>query len=289
MSTSEKLITKHSNLFPRVELVPTSSLPQFNGMTFNSWEQNAIIIHNDNGGFHLGSLVSEKYHLIKNEDIFLPIADKLDSMFGPENINVRVRASQPYEYHVYFEVPKYGTKELDSLHPMSSITNSYTGQVKASQIGMVGRLICTNGMMTISNKAKVFDIKHTKKEAKIFLDMAQILNDTEQVFADFGLVIEHREVMNAVKLSALKGKNNTEKFETLIKGTNFPKKQIETAFNIANSEAAQLKQNVTLWLAYNALNHILWHDKQSKMTEKMKNELDSKLVTKVHKLALELA
>lgn len=292
MTTSEKLIQNHSYLFPRVEIANVSDLPEFNNYSFNAWQQNAIVIHNDSGKgkpYHVGGFCSEKYSLIKNEEIFLPIADKLDSMFGAENVNIKIKASQPYEYHLYFEIPSLATNEKDSLYPMSSITNSYTTQIKAAQFGMIGRVICTNGMMTISEKAVVFNIKHTKKETGMYLDMNQILKDTEKVFSDFGIVTEHREIMNTVNLSALKGKNNAERFEAIIKGTDFPKKQIDSAWNIAQNEASQLKQNVTLWLAYNALNHILWHDKQSKMTEKRKTELDTKLVTKVHKLALQLA
>jgi hypothetical protein len=294
MTTSENLLENYSYLFPRVELIDRET--EFKGYTFNSWEKKAIKIFDvdrdgnyNKGGFHIAGTCSDSYELIKNEDIFLPIADKLDSMFGPENVKIRVRWSQPFEYHLYFEIPSLAQGGNDPLFPMSSLRNSYTTQIPAEQVGMIGRLICTNGMMAISDSARIFKIKHTKKEAKVFLDMDKILKETEQVYNDFGIFASHKQVMNSVNLSALDGKTEIEKFESIIKGTDFPKRQLDSAWNIAQNEAKQLKQDVTLWLAYNALNHILWHDTQTKMTELRKNNLDSKLVTKVHDLALELA
>jgi hypothetical protein len=288
MTTSENLITNHSELFPRVEIIATSDLPQFNGISFNDWEQNAIVIHKDNG-MHIGGFCSEKYALVKNEDIFLPIADKLDQMFGSENVKIRKRWSKPYEYHLFFEMPNLAQGGKDALYPMACVTNSYTTQIPASQLGMIGRLICTNGLMTIDEKMQIFKIKHTKKETKLFLDMDAILKETEQVFASFDTVFEVQKAMNAVRLSAVKGANQIDRFESIIKGTTFPKKQLQSALNFAQNEAKQLKSDVTLWLAYNALNHILWHDKQSKMTQKIRSEIDQKLINRVHNLAVEMA
>jgi hypothetical protein len=287
LSTSENLIENYPHLFPHVELVNSSDV--FKGYEFNEWEQKAIVIHKPEGGFHVGGLASEKYSLVKNEDLFLPIADKLDSLFGEKNIDIRVKYSKSFEYHLFFEMKGLQTNEMDSLYPMSEATNSYTTQILAAQRNMIGRLICTNGMMTIAEKALLFAVKHTKSETGIFMDMDTLLKDTELLFNDFGVITEHKEVMNNVNLSALKGANNIERFESIVKGTNFPKKQIETAYNIALREASQLKQNLTLWLAYNGFNHILNHDKETKMTQNMKNVLDAKLVNKVHNLALSLA
>lgn len=287
MNTSEKLIENFPHLFPHVELVNSSDV--FPNYEFNQWEQKAIVIHKPNGGYHVGGLASEKYSLVKNEDIFLPIADKLDSLFGSESIDIRLKYSKPFEYHLFFEMKGLSTNEIDSLYPMSEATNSYTTQIQAAQRNMIGRLICTNGMMTIAEKALLFNVKHTKSETGVFLDMDSLLKDTELLFNDFGVITSHVELLNSVKLSEIKGKNNTERFEAIIKGTNFPKRQIETAFEIAQKEAKQLNQNLTLWLAYNGLNHILNHDKSTKMTQNMKNTLDSKLINKVHAMALELA
>ena len=288
VSTSTKLIEKHSYLFPQVVVKNVNEIPQFEGINFNSWQQNCIVIDTPKGN-HIGGFCSENYALIKNEDIFLPIADKLDSLFGSENVNIKVKYSKPFEYHLYFEMPNLGTQEMDSLYPMSQIQNSYTTQIRAMQMGMIGRLICTNGMMSISESMQIFNIKHTIKEKNQFLDIAEILANTEKMFNSFDTTIEFREILKAVPLNAIEGRNHTENFEQIIKGTNFPKRQIDTAINLAKSEASQLNSKVTLWLAYNALNHIIWHDTQSKMTEKMSNELDSKLVNKVHNFALELS
>lgn len=286
-STSEKLIENFPHLFPHVELVNSSDV--FPNYEFNSWEQKAIIIHKPEGGFHVGGLASEKYSLVKNEDLFLPIADKLDSLFGAKNIDIRLSYSKDFEYHLFFEMKGLKTNVIDSLYPMSEATNSYTTQIQAAQRNLIGRLICTNGMMTISEKALLFNVKHTKSETGVFMDMDTLLKDTELLFNDFGVMTQHVDLLNSVKLSALKGKNNTERFESIIKGTNFPKKQVESALNIAMREASQLKQNLTLWLAYNGFNHILNHDKTTKMTQNMKNVLDTKLINRVHKMALELA
>lgn len=297
LSTSENLIQNHGYLFPRVEIVETRDVPQFKGMTFNKWEENAILIHDrdkdgnvEKGGLHVGGFCSPKYDLVKNENLFLPIADKLDSLFGAENIDINIKYSKPFEYHLFFEMKGMKTDEIDSLYPMSEAMNSFTTQIKAAQRALIGRLICTNGMMTIAEKAMIFNVKHTVKETGILMDMDSLLMDTEKMFENFGLVIEHRDVMNSVNLSALKtGKNNTEKFESLIAGTNFPKKQIETALNIAQREARQLKQNLTLWLAYNGFNHVLNHDKSTKMTQIEKSKLDGKLINSIHKTALQLS
>lgn len=286
MTTSEKMVENFPQIFPRVEIVESESL--FKDMSFNEWESHAILIHKPDGTHHIGGLCSEKYSLVKNEDVFLPIADKLDEMFGAENINFSLRWSKPFEYHPFFEMPHLA-KGKDALYPMCGLTNSYTTKIPASQMGMVGRVICTNGLMTIEEKMQVFKIKHTKKETQMFLDMDQILKDTETVFENFEQIFEVQKAMNDVRLSKVKGANQIERFEAIIKGTTFPKKQIETALNIAQNEAKQLKQDVTLWLAYNALNHILWHDKEAKMTQKVRTDIDQKLINKVHKMAIEMA
>ena len=288
VSTSTKLIENYSFLFPQVVVKNVNEIPQFEGINFNSWQQNCIVIDTPKGN-HIGGFCSENYALIKNEDIFLPIADKLDDLFGSENINIKIKYSKPFEYHLYFEMPNLGTSEIDSLYPMSQVQNSYTTQIRAMQMGMIGRLICSNGMMSISESMQVFNIKHTTKEKNQFLDIAEILANTEKMFNEFDATIEFRDILKEIPLNAIEGRNHTENFEQIIKGTNFPKRQIDTAINLAKSEAIQLNSKVTLWLAYNALNHIIWHDTQSKMTEKMSNELDSKLVNKVHNFALELS
>ena len=288
VSTSTKLIENFSFLFPQVVVKNVNEIPQFRGINFNSWQQNCIVIDTPKGN-HIGGFCSENYALIKNEDIFLPIADKLDSLFGSENVNIKIKYSKPFEYHLYFEMPNLGTSEIDSLYPMSQVQNSYTTQIRAMQMGMIGRLICSNGMMSISESMQVFNIKHTTKEKNQFLDIAEILANTEKMFNEFDATIEFRDILKEVPLNAIEGKNHTKNFEQIIKGTNFPKRQIDTAINLAKSEAIQLNSKVTLWLAYNALNHIIWHDTQSKMTEKMSNELDSKLVNRVHNFALELS
>lgn len=290
MTTSEKLLANHSYLFPRVEVIDTLDVMPKN-VTVNDWEKKAIVIHDDvNGGFHIGGYASEKYQLTKNEETFLPVADKLDSLFGAENINIRVKASKPFEYFVYFEMPNLATSEMDALYPMYLKANSYTTQVKDFLQGMIGRIICSNGMMTIAESMLVYSAKHTKKETEILLNIDDILKGVETVAENFGLMTNHRDVMNSISLDAVTtGENTFERFESLTKGTLFPKKQIETAFNIAQKEAAMLKQNVTLWLAYNAFNHVLWHDNSFKMTEKVRNEQDAKLVNKIHNLSLSMA
>lgn len=288
MSTSDNLVQNYGFLFPQVVVKNVAEIPQFRGINFNKWQQNVIVIDGPNGD-HIGGFCSENYALIKNEDIFLPIADKIDELFGSENVNIKLKYSKPFEYHLYFEMPNMGTAEMDSLYPMSQAQNSYTTQVRAAQMGMIGRLICTNGMMSISESMQVFNIKHTIKEKNQYLDIVEILANTEKMFKNFDASIEYREILKSIPLTAIDGKSEIENFEAIIKGTNFPKKQIDTAINLAKSEASQLNTNVSLWLAYNALNHIIWHDTQSKMTEKMSNELDAKLVNKVHNLALEIA
>ena len=91
--------------------------------------------------------------------------------------------------------------------------------------------------------------------------------------------------MQAVSLRKVSNKFDSA-LQELISGTGFPKKQIEPALNIARREAKQLNSNLNLWLVYNGLNHVLNHNHDIKITQKVRGEIDRKLVDRVHKIAL---
>lgn len=284
VNNSIELLENVPSLFPVAEIKKVSEVPQFQGFTFNSWEQNVVMLNNK----HIATFASKNYALIQNEDVILPIVDFLGTNFGEMNIRYEI---QDCAYFVYIEYPKMAIlldNKKDGLYPIVQIKLSYNGQIKAQVKLLIGRLICTNGMMTIEKSAIVCDIKHTKKEKKQFLDIDTIIANTGNMLENFTGIVTHIPIMESVKLSKV-NVNFDDAVKELISGTNFPIRKLDDAMNIARKEAQMLNTDMTLWLAYNGFNHVLNHDKTFKMNEKLRNELDAKLVNKIHSIALELS
>lgn len=264
-------------------LVPTKDL--LSGFTHNSWENNMIIV---DGNYFAGT-ASDKYKIVQNYDSLMPMINSVinyvnqncNGDFSKVKVNTTINEGS-YFTKVSLMDKLYGNGN-DKMYKILAWQNSYNTQVPNIIFDMIGRLICTNGLMRISSKQTVCNVKHTANEVntlnfdEIHATLNTILGNT--------LDLSEQKKFNEISIFDI----NTEiskVYESLISGTLFPKKKVSDAMNIAQIEASQLNQNVTLWLAYNALNHVLNHDNTFKMKPQFRQQTDEKIFHNAEKILL---
>ena len=80
------------------------------------------------------NICSEKYKLIKNEDLILPIFNKMQEVFGEGKVKTIVKSYGGSRFFVDL-IPQgkvYKVREEDTVKPMLSVKNSYDGGVAQS-------------------------------------------------------------------------------------------------------------------------------------------------------------
>jgi len=266
-------------------LVPTKDL--LSGFTHNSWEENMIIIN----GNHFAGTASDKYRLVQNEQSLLPVLNSVISYVNQECngdfSKIKVQTSEnegAYFAKIHLMDKMYG-KGKDRMYKIIGWQNSANTQVKAKTYGMEGRLICTNGMFGIVSTEYMVNVKHTSKDVDI-INFDEIETSVMK-YLGVDLNLDYMDRLNSVLVSKI-DTDMTKAFEQIIKGTIFPKKKIDDAMAIARTEAAQLGQDITMWLAYNSLNHVLNHDNTFKMKQQFRMDTDAKVYRNASNLVSEL-
>ncbi|RLD60175.1 MAG: hypothetical protein DRI95_15965 [Bacteroidetes bacterium] len=286
MKNQESFLSEFDSILnSSATLVPTKDL--LSGFSHNSWENNLIIV---DGNYFAGT-ASNKYKIVQNEESLSPVLNAVCN-YANENLGgdfSKIKVNTHINEGSYFAkislMDKFWGKGIDKMFKIISWQNSYNTQVPNRIFDMIGRLICENGLMRIAEKQIICNVKHTSKEVDTlnFDEMKIALNEI------FGLAIDLSEQKKFNEISIIDIDTDvTEAYNSLIKGTIFPKRKIADALNIAQREAQILNSDVTLWLAYNALNHVLNHDKTFKMKEQFRLQTDEKIFKNAEKLYAEI-
>jgi hypothetical protein len=264
-------------------LVPTKDL--LSGFTYNSWENNLIIVD----GSYFAGTASDKYKIVQNYDSLMPVINTVIDYVN-QNCNgdfSKVKVNTTINEGSYFAkislMDKFWGEGKDKLFKILAWQNSYNTQVPNIIYDMIGRLICTNGLMRIASKQTVCNVKHTSKEVNT-LNFDEISATLNTILGN-SLDLSEQRKFNEISIMDI-DTEISKVYESLIAGTLFPKKKVSDAMNIAQIEASQLNQSVTLWLAYNALNHVLNHDNTFKMKPQFRQQTDEKIFFNAEKLLL---
>ena len=267
-------------------LVPTKDL--LAGFTHNSWEENMIIIN----GTHFAGTASDKYRLIQNEQSLLPVLNSVIAYVNQNHngdfskVKVQMHENEgSYFVKIHMQNELYGIGK-DKIYKVIGWQNSANTQVKAKTYGMEGRLVCTNGLYRIVTTEYMVNVKHTSKDVDV-INFDEIETSVMK-YLNVDLNLAYKDRLNEVSIFDI-DTDITKAYEAIIKGTLFPKKKIVDALAIARTEAAQLGQDLTVWLAYNSLNHVLNHDNTFKMKQQFRMDTDSKLYINTEKLVESLA
>ena len=285
-NSKEKFLAKFAHILSvYAVLVPTIDL--LSGFKHNSWENNLIIV---DGNYFAGT-ASDKYRIVQNDTSLMIVLDAVCAYIDTKckgdysKVNVSTSINEGSYFVRISLMDKFWGKGKDKMFKIIAWQNSHNTQVPHRIFDMDGRLICENGMMKIVSKQIVCDIKHTSKEVDTlnFDEMKKSLSEILSLDMD----LTHQKTLSEISIMDI-DTDVTEAYKSLIKGTIFPKRKIEDALQIAQKEAQILNTDITLWLAYNSLNHVLNHDKSFKMKTQFRMQTDQKLLTNFQKVYTEM-
>lgn len=231
---------------------------------------------------------SEKYSLVHNQEIFLPIEDLLSKM--GLDYNRKVKTVGGSKFYVDYVIKENGENaKVGDVFPKISVWNSYDGTLRFRKEFGYYKLICSNGLTSPLNVFETLKKKHSTSTGK---DNVDSIKDFLKVFASS----VEQFLINSKKDFDLFGKmhstpSSIAQLEALADEMNFSKKILETAierynlevkggFNFENQDGiieTHQGSPETLFTVYNALNYSIYNNNAKELPE-TKLKKDSKLV-----------
>lgn len=245
------------------------------GIRTNSKDEFGIVGYPSEGGKILLNTCSQKYNIVKNEDVLLPLMDLVENEMG--NVKLRVINEEDARFNVSIipVKPLNGKAIVGEILPRFNFSNSYDGSVNAFVEGGLFRTVCENGAAApIHGKTFKYNFKHNDRallDKKTWEEVTAMM----QIFLTEFDTIETS--INQMKKKKIAIATLSETLEALTVGTLFPKKALATALDRANIESVSLGENMNAWLAYNGLNYVLNHDREYKIVQHVRNSIDAKL------------
>lgn len=264
---------QNDDVFPTVDI---HSLADATGLKTRSGYDN-IIVSNDT----IVNVCSDSYALLKNEDFFLKVEEKLieaDIQYDTRSIN-RNNRSFAVDYILnddrYDIVINSGKKDV--IKPMLRFVNSYDGSAKTKGSFSYFRQVCTNGLH-IAETMLNFDVKHRGSIAEIVLPKMDFL--VENFLSNEYYTLRSKadylsgNIIGNVEKFVKKVCDDTKlfKFEKNEKNPE-PGKYASQVINTIFAEANYLGTDANMWLGYNSFNEILYDGTFNKTFEK-ESELD---------------
>jgi uncharacterized membrane protein YheB (UPF0754 family) len=238
------------------------------------------------------NVCSKKYALLKNEDFFLKVEEKLidaDIQYDMRSIN---RKNSSFQVDYILNDDRYdiiiNNRKKDVIKPMLSFINSYDGSCKTKGSFGYFRQVCTNGLH-IAETVLDFTVKHRGNMAEI-------------VFPKMDNLIEqfmNNEYYTLKEKATLLGKNKLSDIGQFVKDicdkTDVfkyklnPKNKVVSPFaqqviNTVISEAKYLRVEPNMWLTYNAFNEILNDGTFTKTFDKQ-HEFDGQIFNTILEMA----
>ncbi len=221
-------------------------------------------------------LCGSNYQLVSNEEIILPIHDKMLSIFGKRGFKTKVSSFDDRRFYVQFIVDGdiHNILKGDDVCPMIEIHNSYDGTIKQT-IGIgYQRLICTNGLMAFREDVSV-SVKHSKRSGRIELEpIYKRLENIEVKLNRFKKLSDRQVTPDEITqiMHTLRTSNTIR----------YPKKMLDSAKLIAEKEMLILDTPMNAWLLYNGFNYPLNHY-ETKLLPEEASKIDSRVLTTIEK------
>jgi hypothetical protein len=223
------------------------------GMKANNDVSKAVIA-NIKGENKILNVCSEKYCLVPNNEIFLPIEMALtEKGIKYEAKYNMVDNSKFYaDYIIKEESMKISDGFNDTVYPKISVTHSYNGLLKYKISVGYFRMVCSNGLVIPikdyeNNFAKMG--KHTEKLNntlhEFFMVFERFLNDTTTIGKEFQ------------KLNDKVVFNISDRLNSVAEKTAYPVRLVDVANEIINKELTKYETPKTDLLIYNGMNEAL--------------------------------
>lgn len=270
---SKSLNALSSILFHTEKVDSTKIAP---GFQFKSKDAYSIVGYPEGGKVVLNTC-SDKYNIIKNEEVLMPLMELVENQFDQSSLRVLNEDDARFQVSI---VPRKQKAVLDEILPRFQFNNSYDGTVKATLSGGLYRTVCENGAaIPVKGKTFTYSFKHNDREILMPETWEQITLIMQTFIHEFPAIEDSINKMKSVKIEV---GELTKVLETIASASNlFPKKGIAKAFERAQIESVMLKEPMNLWLAYNGLNYVLNHDREDlKIVQHVRNSIDEKLIEK---------
>lgn len=262
-------LVKRSQILAKVEKVHSSEISD-SDVLFTTKNEYSILVHTPHGRKKVNDCSAE-YNLISNADILIPFETELQKHF---KFSVRYNHEDYSKFYIQYDlqVPAFKINKKDNLIPTIKIHTSYNGELKHTIISGAYREVCKNGMvLPIFDQSLKF--KHSKRMSKEFA-MQIMLEKIEQYAAEFNTHIKtYYEPLFDKKVE-----NYIERIEYVLRGTDFPKRQLPTIIQRAEIEAEELNQPITDWIIYNSFNYQLNHNEKIGFHEDFKEKIDLQIL-----------
>lgn len=271
------------------------------GVATNSDYSHAIIANIGSGNEKVLNVCSDRYELVPNKDIFVPIRQ----MLGDNNINFSERYTMTEDkarFYASYTLEDNGIKIGDSddyIKPEMRITHSYNGLEKYSISFGYFRLICSNGMVIPVKGKEQFNFnavgKHTANIkhniSKLTEKIEYFVNNSELASKGFNELYDNwvadprdrvKEVLSVIGLA------DFEKDTTRAK--NLAAERLDSVMNIITAESKDERlgetyvnengelENLNDWMIYNGINNFVHNVDENKKTPTQKFEYDTKMM-----------
>lgn len=242
------------------------------GYNHPSGIKNAVIVTQPNGEKLIANYCSDKYFLVKNEDVIEPFKKELEKVY---NVGFAIKVFGYTQFHVDFNLLQFGTKILknDEIFPRIRLSNSYDGRVRYHFTMGFFRQVCTNGLTApVGDELKIRKL-HTPSLENLtsfekVLEMASnFLKSSDKFFGTYFELLD-----NPVR-------NLNYRIEDVIEDTGFPPSLEEDVKSRVSEEMSQLGlSEPNDWLVYNAFNYQLNHNENYKAKQEKKEEIDVEIL-----------
>ena len=244
------------------------------------------------------NVCSEKYALLRNEDFFLKVEEKLIidaniTDYTKRSIN---KDNRSFQVDYILDDKKHNivinNGKNDVIKPMLSFINSYDGSCKTRGSFGYFREVCSNGLH-IAETMLDFTVKHRGNMAEIVFPkmdelIANFMNNEYYTLKEKATDLSHQTLSDVGQfVKEICDKTDVFKYEIgekLGSKTKIVSPFAEQVINTINFEAEYLSVSPNKWLAYNAFNEIL-NDGTFKKTFDKQHEFDSQIFNTILEMA----
>lgn len=201
-------------------------------------------------------MAGSKYQLVTNEQLIMPIYDKLNAMFGKSGFTVQCKNEDDRRFSAQFVLTDkvIQVADKDALNAMIEVQNSYDGSLQHSMALSYYRQVCTNGMMAWKKETQI--AQRHDKDFLFNLDKILVRLDALDV-----QLHEFRKLTDRT-VTSKEMEQIMERLKEFKNHDAFPKKIIQEVPLKVYQEAEQLKTKPNAWLLYNGFNYFLNHDQR---------------------------
>jgi hypothetical protein len=213
-------------------------------------------------------MAGSKYQLVTNEQLIMPIHDKLTSMFGSSGFTVQCKNEDDRRFSAEFILTDkvIQVADKDALNAMIEVQNSYDGSLQHSMALSYYRQVCTNGMMAWKKETQI--AQRHDKDFLFNLDKILVrLHKLDVQLQEFRKLTERTVTSKEME-------QIMDKLKEFKSHDAFPKKIIQEVPLKVHQEAEELKTAPNAWLLYNGFNYFLNHDQRIGLGMDSKEKID---------------